>query len=78
MSRLGFMQVAGLKLDHLCACNELGSLQADEQLLDLVELNHVPSQAGNVMRQAVIRTLRVGHVEPAGEGPYVLGGRRGS
>gem|GEM_PF-5395962 len=44
MSRLGFVQVAGLKLDHLCACNVFGSLQTYEQLLDLIKLNHVPAR----------------------------------
>jgi hypothetical protein len=54
-SRLGFVQVAGLKLDHLDACNMFGALQTNEQLLDLIKLNHVP-------RQAIVWTLRAGHV----------------
>ena len=78
MSRLGFVQVAGLKLDHLCARNVVGSLQTNEQLLDLIKLNRVPRKAGNVVRQAIIWTLRVGHVKRPGQGPYVLCGRRGS
>jgi hypothetical protein len=69
---------SGLKLDHLSACNVFGSLQTNQQLLDLIKLNRVPRQAGNVVRQAIIRTLRVGHVERPGQGPYVLCGRRGS
>jgi hypothetical protein len=78
MSWLGFVQVAGLKLDHLSAGNVFGSLQTNEQLLDLIELNHVPRQAGNVVRQAIAWTLCVGHVETPGEAPYVLCCRRGS
>ena len=78
MSRLGFVQVAGLKLDHLDGCNVFGSLQTNEQLLDLIKLNHVPRQAGNVVRQTIIWTLRVGHVERPGQGPYVFCGRRES
>jgi hypothetical protein len=78
MSRLGFVQAAGLKLDHLYACNVFGSLQTNEQLLDLIKLNHIPRQAGHVVRQAIVWTLRVGHVERPGQAPYVLRGRRGS
>ncbi|MEH2531735.1 hypothetical protein V1277_001886 [Bradyrhizobium sp. AZCC 1588] len=78
MSRLGFVQVAGLKLDHLYACNVFGSLQTNQQLLDLIKLNRVPRQAGNVVCQAIIWTLRVGHLERPGQGPYVLCGRRAS
>src|SRR5438874_13677293 len=54
MSRLCFVQVAGLKLDHLSACNVFGPLQTNQQLLDLIKFNDVPRQAGNVVRQAII------------------------
>jgi hypothetical protein len=30
-----------------------------------------------VVRQTIIRTLRVGHVKRPGQGPYVFCGRRG-
>src|SRR5712691_5563391 len=69
MSRLGFAQIARLKAHYLHSAEVSGALQSDQQLLNLVELNMVAGQPGDVVCERVALRPDIGYLVLPGQVP---------